>query len=135
MKRRLLIILGLCFATPALAHHSLALYDSTKPVMITGTVTKVEWINPHVRLELSVKKEDGTVTVQRIQMASAVRLATLRVDKNILAIGTPMTFEVWLPKTPGSDVVASGRSVTLPDGRQFDVSDNWGMAIANPQVK
>jgi hypothetical protein len=50
-------------STSAVAHHSVSgQYDSAKPLMLTGVITKVDWINPHVYLHLDVKDKDGGVT-------------------------------------------------------------------------
>ncbi len=68
MKARILFILALALTTviplapPALAHHSFAAeYDADKPVTLTGSVTKMAWINPHSWIYIDVKKADGTV--------------------------------------------------------------------------
>jgi len=62
--------LGLA-AMPALAHHSFAAeYDNKAPVDLTGTVTKVEWMNPHARFYLDVKDEKGTVTNWEFELGS-----------------------------------------------------------------
>ena len=59
-----IVALGLCLAGAAVAvaaHHAFAAeFDANKPVEFTGTVTKMEWINPHVWLHMEVKKPDGT---------------------------------------------------------------------------
>ena len=55
----------------ALAHHSFAAeYDAKKPVTLKGTVTKVEWTNPHARFYIDVKDESGTVTNWNLELAS-----------------------------------------------------------------
>ena len=68
MKARTLFILALALTTvislapPALAHHSFAAeYDADKPVTLTGSVTKMAWINPHSWIYINVKKADGTL--------------------------------------------------------------------------
>src|SRR5574342_316706 len=68
MTRNLLAILSLVFgllivSKPVFAHHSeSAEYDSTKPVKVTGTISKVEWMNPHIWFYVDVKDENGKVT-------------------------------------------------------------------------
>jgi len=63
MKGRLWLVLGAVFGVtmaglPALAHHSFAAeFDRSKPVTMTGTVTKVEWANPHARFYIDVKAQ------------------------------------------------------------------------------
>jgi hypothetical protein len=135
VKTRLLAILMMTIASPAWAHHSLAMYDSERPVNITGTITKVDWLNPHVWVTLSVKKQDGSVENQRIQISAPGRLKQLGFDKTLLPIGTMVTFEAWLTKDPKVDIGPNGRRVTLDDGRRFDVSDNWPGSRIEPRSK
>src|SRR3989440_12978960 len=65
MRNKLAIVAGLgllLVAAPVWAHHAFAAeFDSTKPVKLRGTITKMEWINPHAWMHLEVKKKDGTV--------------------------------------------------------------------------
>ena len=57
------------------AHHSFAAeYDSKKPVTLTGTVTRVEWLNPHVRFYADVKDEDGAVHNWEFELGSGTSL-------------------------------------------------------------
>jgi len=49
--------------TSAAAHHSVSgQYDASKPLTLTGVISKVDWINPHIYLHLDVKEKDGSVT-------------------------------------------------------------------------
>lgn len=72
--RQVVLVLGaglLLGAMPVLAHHSFkAEYDDSHPIMLSGTVTKVTWKNPHVLLYLDVKGEGGKVTNWELQLDS-----------------------------------------------------------------
>ena len=62
MKTAAAILLLVCLARPVFAHHAFAAeFDAKKPVKLRGTVTKMEWINPHAWIHIDVKKSDGTV--------------------------------------------------------------------------
>src|SRR5439155_26963343 len=76
MKAKLLVVAGtlsLVSATvPLLAHHSFnAEYDGTRPVTLKGTVTTMEWINPHAWITLDVKSPDGKVVTRRVEAGAA----------------------------------------------------------------
>ena len=61
----------LATAAPIMAHHSFtAEYDAAKPISLTGTVTKVEWMNPHARFYIDVKDDSGTVTNWELELGS-----------------------------------------------------------------
>ena len=66
MRDKLVLIAGLnllAWAMPVSAHHSFeAEYDFNKPMKVTGTVTKMEWMNPHARFYVDVKDDSGKVT-------------------------------------------------------------------------
>src|SRR5262245_37908088 len=73
MRRSVFGFLNMCFVflsavAPALAHHSFAAeYDRTKPIKFTGTVTKVEWMNPHIYYYVDVKDETGKITSYAVE--------------------------------------------------------------------
>jgi len=110
--------LGL-FATgvPLAAHHSFnAEFDASKPVTLTGTVTKVEWVNPHARFDVDVKDELGTVTSWKLELGPPNVLIRLGWTRNSLKPGDIVTVEGSLAKD-GSKL-ANARKVTLSDGRK-----------------
>jgi hypothetical protein len=112
----LAIVLGAA-AVPALAHHSFAAeYDSAKPVTLTGTVTKVEWMNPHARFYLDVKDEAGKVTNWEFELGSPNGLMRRGWTRNSLKEGDTITVAGSLAKD-GSKL-ANARTVKLSDGRE-----------------
>ena len=121
MKIKLLAIsaglaLGMA-AVPLLAHHSFAAeYDSAKPVTLKGTVTKLEWMNPHARFYVDVKDETGKMTAWELELGSPNGLMRRGWTRNSLKPGDSIVVEGYLAKD-GSKL-ANARQVTLGDGRK-----------------
>ncbi len=112
---------GLGLAGPVWAHHSIqAQFDITKHVTVSGTVAKVEFINPHSYLTVSVKDADGKVTRWAFEMAAAAQLrrgGLSRADRGGLKPGDEVTV-VALAARDGSN---SGllQELKMADGREF----------------
>jgi DNA/RNA endonuclease YhcR with UshA esterase domain len=110
--------IGLLAPAAALAHHSFAAeYDAKKPVTLKGTVTKVEWTNPHARFYLDVKDESGTVTNWNFELASPNVLTRNGWTRHSLNVGDQITVEGAQAKD-GSQM-ANARTVTLADGKRI----------------
>ena len=97
---RAVLVLAVALATPhmaALAHHSFAAeYDSEKPVTVSGTVTKVEWMNPHIYVTLDVKGADGQVAQWRLEGYPPNMLVRQGWKKDVtLKPGTEVTVTGW----------------------------------------
>jgi len=113
----LAVVLGLA-AVPAIAHHSFAAeYDAAKPVTLTGSVTKVEWMNPHARFYLDVKDESGKVTNWEFELGSPNGLMRRGWTRHSMKEGDVITVQGSLAKD-GSNL-ANARTVKLADGRQL----------------
>ena len=103
-------------AISASAHHAFAAeFDSNKPVHFTGTVTKMEWVNPHAWIHVDVKGADGTVANWAIEAGTPDVSYRRGFTKESLLAGTAIVVDGYQAKD-GSHR-ANGRDLTLPDGR------------------
>jgi Family of unknown function (DUF6152) len=118
MNARLAILIGLLLGSaPVFAHHSFsAEYDAKKPIMLAGTVTRVEWLNPHTKFYVDVKGEDGKVVNWEFELGSPNQLARRGWTRHSLNIGDKITVDAYLAKD-GSHL-ADVRTATLADGRK-----------------
>ena len=117
MKTRLAVVaagaLFLLASVPAIAHHSFAAeFDASKPVKLTGTVTKIEWMNPHAYFYIDVTDEkSGKVTNWAMEMGSPNGLMRQGWTRNTMKIGEVVTVEGSMAKD-GSPT-GNARSVVL----------------------
>jgi len=103
-------------SAPVDAHHSFAAeFDDTKPVKVTGTITKVEWTNPHIWYFIDVKNPDGTVTSWAFSGGAPGQLMRRGITKEALKIGAEVVVEGFRAKDASNN--GFGRSVTYADGR------------------
>jgi hypothetical protein len=108
----------LSVAAPIYAHHAFAAeFDSTKPVKLRGTVSKMEWINPHSWIHIDVKGDDGKVTTWMVEGGSPNALFRRGLSKESLPVGTEILVDGYLAKD-GSNR-ANGRDITFPDGKKL----------------
>ena len=118
-------------AAPMWAHHAFAAeFDASKPVKLQGTVSKMEWINPHAWLHIDVTDADGKVTTWMIEAAAPNSLLRRGFTKYSLATGTELLVEGYQAKD-GSNR-ANGSVITFTDGRKLFVGNAAGDAGAAP---
>ena len=119
MRTKLAVVLAgaglLCSVVPVLAHHSVAgEYDQNKVVTLKGTVSKVEWTNPHARLYIDVAEPNGKVTTWNLELAARSALTRQGWTGKSLKIGDTVTVEGDLARSGVNG--AHVRSVLLADG-------------------
>src|SRR5215510_5416336 len=102
---------------PLHAHHAFAAeFDRDKPITLTGTVTKLEWTNPHARIYLDVKDDKGNVVNWDFELGPPNGLMRRGWNRNSLRQGHVVTINGFLSKT--APHVANARTVKLADGRE-----------------
>ena len=110
-------------AVPVIAHHSFAAeFDAKKPVKLRGTVTKMEWINPHSWIHMDVKNPDGTVTKWMVEGGAPNALLRRGWNKNSLLPGTEILVEGFQAKDGANR--ANGRDITFKDGKKLFVGSS-----------
>lgn len=102
-------------AVPLLAHHSFAAeYDSAKPIKVTGTVTRVEWLNPHIWFYVDVKDEKGNVVNWAFSGGAPGQLMRRGITKDVIQPGMTVVVEGFMAKDGSHN--ANGSKVTFADG-------------------
>lgn len=119
MKRVLTIAFAATLpATAAYAHHAFAAeFDANQPITLRGTVTRVEWINPHTWIHIDVKDSDGKVVEWMIEGGTPNTLLRNGVDRKSLPAGTEIVVDGYRAKSGLNR--ANGRDIQLADGRKL----------------
>jgi len=119
MKHAFLVFVAAAALTAGVrvaAHHSFAAeFDDTKPVKVTGTITKVEWQNPHIWFYVDVKNADGSVTNWAFSGGAPGQLMRRGITRETLKIGAEVVVEGFRAKDASNN--GFGQRVTYPDGR------------------
>ena len=137
MKSRLVLLLAsaiVMVALPARAHHSFAAeFDVNAPITLKGTLTKMEWVNPHGWIHIDVLGPDGKVTNWAIEAGAPNALLRRGLRNSDFPAGVEVTVEGYRSKSGGP--IANGTKVTFKDGRNFflGASDNSGANEAVPK--
>jgi hypothetical protein len=125
-----IVTLVLVGSIAAYAHHPFsAEYDWTKPVTLTGTVTKLELTNPHSHLYIDARDDQGQMHQWTLEMGSPNALTRAGWTRDVVKMGDTVTVDAWLAKSKKD--WANVKSVKLPDGREL--SGGSSIADVNPK--
>ena len=123
-----LVMLGA--GAPLVAHHAFsAEFDGTSPVTLKGTVTKMEWINPHAWLHMEVKGPDGKIVSWAVEGGAPNALLRRGWNRNSVPPGTEIVVQGFRAKD-GSNR-ANGRDVTLANGKKLFIGSSGTGAPAD----
>jgi hypothetical protein len=120
MKRNALGLAGIALAmtaVPTLAHHSFAMFDAQKTVILQGTVKEFQWTNPHSWIRLTANNAEGKAEEWAIEMGGPTGLARQGWRPKTLAPG--MEVKVWIHPLRSGHTGGQFMAVTLPDGTQM----------------
>ena len=113
----------LAAASPAVAHHAFsAEFDANMPVTLQGTVTRMEWVNPHAWIHIDVQKDDGTTEAWMVEGGAPNALLRRGFNKNSLPPGTIIMVEGYQAKDGA--MRANGRDITFEDGTKLFVGSS-----------
>jgi hypothetical protein len=136
VKQRITVFLAatlFALAISAYAHHPFAAeYDWKKPVTLTGTVTKIEWTNPHAYLYMDANDPNGQMQHWTLEMGSPAALTHAGWDRNMLKMGDQITVDGWLSKTKNDR--ANVKSVKLSNGREMSGASSIGDTAAEKKT-
>ena len=111
-------VIVLLALAPLRAHHAFsAEFDDKKPVTLKGTVTQMEWINPHSWIHIDVKRQDGKVEKWMIEAGAPNALIRRGFTKNSLPAGSEILVDGFQAKD--GQLRANGRDITFADGKKL----------------
>src|SRR5258708_926373 len=118
------LMLALLAAAPILAHHSItAEFDTSKSFTAKGTITKVEWVNPHAYLYMETKDEKGAVTAYSFETGPPGNLRRAGILRTMFAVGDSVSIEAYSAKD-GTSHLGLVKSVQFADGHTIVMGDD-----------
>ena len=119
LKSNPALLLMLLLAIPLVAHHSItAEFDTSKSFTVIGTLTKIEWVNPHAYIYVDSKDDKGTVTAYSFETGPPGNLRRSGVLRTMFTVGEAVTIEAYAAKD-GTQHLGLVRSIRFPDGHKI----------------
>jgi hypothetical protein len=108
---QILAVLSVVASFESQAHHSFAIFDIDNKIQRSGILTKFEFRNPHVTMELSVQRDDGSMETWVVESGATRRWASFGLDTSVATVGEAVTILGW-PARDGSDVMVLSTIIT-----------------------
>jgi hypothetical protein len=119
-------------AAPVVAHHSFAAeFDGSKTLTLTGTITKMDWMNPHTYLYIDVKGDGGEMTSWNIESYPTGTLRRAGVTRSMFVVGQSITVQIN-PAKDGTKSLGSLRHVKFQNGNEINFKNISDPSEANP---
>jgi hypothetical protein len=120
------VVTALLWTATAAAHHPFSdEFDRTKTVTLTGTVSKIEWQNPHAYVYLDVKDTNGSIDDWKVEMGSPAALTKEGWTRTAVKNGDRVTVQGWRAKSEGS--VANASTFVLANGKKMAAASSFNM--------
>src|SRR5688500_18117652 len=134
LRTLLLIVWSGCAFSPAVAHHSRAAYDLTREVTVEGTVTRLDWKNPHIFMTVETADPDGERYPLEIEVASVSEARVLGLTREAISPGARVVVRAH-PGRRGPRTRAVGLAVTASDGTVYPLNVDARLAIRPAAVE
>jgi hypothetical protein len=119
MRLTIILSAALCALVPLKAHHAFGgEFDANRPVLLTGKVVKVEWVNPHSWIHLEVTNAKGEKEVWMVEGGSPNSLLRRGVTRDSIPTGTEIVVDGYQARDH-NQLRANGRNITFKDGRKL----------------
>jgi hypothetical protein len=127
------VVCFVCASSRAEAHHSRALYDMTTEVVFDGTVTKLDWMNPHISMTVATRGPDGARVLHEIEVMSVSEARALGLQREAIAEGSHVVVRAH-PGRGGATARAVGLDVKTADGTLLPLNTDAGFGVGPSAV-
>jgi hypothetical protein len=112
------------FVLPVWAHHATAAqYDVSTTITLKGTISRIDWTNPHIHVYVDIKTENGNSVSWIVEFPSPGAIIVAGLSRPMLVPGTALTLEAYPSKPPAdhskAQRTACAKAITFPDGNRF----------------